>query len=311
MPKHPVIATHNGYFHADDVFGVAVLLKLNPAAVLVRTRNPELISAADFAVDVGGQWNCRQGRFDHHQKGFEGKRDDGTVYASAGLVWAAHGREFVRQVMPSLHEDTVNKVFASIDKEFVEHIDRADTGAAQGAPDYFGLSALLSAFNPTRQELVANAATPEKEAEIRQAQFLKAVGFVTELLERLVAQSAAQAADASVVRTSERQEDGRVLVLPLAGLNWEKVVIDEMPEVLFVVYPDSTDKQFQLRTVPAEFGSFVARKDLPASWAGLRDSGLAQVTGVADAVFCHNGRFIGGAASQEGALRMARLALAT
>jgi uncharacterized UPF0160 family protein len=58
-PTHPNtepvrLATHNGTFHADDVFGVAVLQLLHPGAELVRTRDPETIAKADFAVDVGG-----------------------------------------------------------------------------------------------------------------------------------------------------------------------------------------------------------------------------------------------------------------
>ena len=50
------IATHNGSFHADDVFGVAVLRLLHPGATLLRTRDAALIAAADYAVDVGGEW---------------------------------------------------------------------------------------------------------------------------------------------------------------------------------------------------------------------------------------------------------------
>jgi uncharacterized UPF0160 family protein len=82
-----------------------------------------------------------------------------------------------------------------------------------------------------------------------------------------------------------------------------------MPEVLFVVYPDSEGEQHQLKTVPVQPGSFVARKDLPASWSGLREQELAAVTGVADSVFCHSNLFIAGARSLEGALRLAALAL--
>ena len=78
-----VIATHNGSFHADDVFGVAVLLLLHPGAELVRTRDAELSAKADFAVAVGGEWDAGRGRFDHHQRGFRGARESGVVYASA------------------------------------------------------------------------------------------------------------------------------------------------------------------------------------------------------------------------------------
>ena len=56
-------------------------------------------------------------------------------------------------------------------------------------------------------------------------------------------------------------------------------------------------------------GSFASRMDLPTSWAGLRDEGLAAVTGVPDSVFCHLNLFIAGARSFEGAVRLAELAL--
>jgi len=64
-----------------------------------------------------------------------------------------------------------------------------------------------------------------------------------------------------------------------------------------------------LHTVPATADTFEARADLPASWAGLRDAELAAVTGVADAGFCHNGRFIAAAKSYEGIHAMALQAL--
>jgi uncharacterized UPF0160 family protein len=64
-----------------------------------------------------------------------------------------------------------------------------------------------------------------------------------------------------------------------------------------------------LHTVPVSPESFEARADLPEAWAGLRDAELAAVTGVPDAGFCHNGRFIASAKSYEGIRAMAALAL--
>lgn len=91
---------------------------------------------------------------------------------------------------------------------------------------------------------------------------------------------------------------------------WTHVVVHEMPEVMFVIYPDSDGNQYQIKTVPVEAGSFTARMDLPDAWAGLRDGELAAVSGVADSVFCHLNLFIGGARSFAGAVQMAELALA-
>ncbi len=44
-----IIATHSGKFHADDVWAVAVLDLVFPDSDLVRTRDPEVIAAADEA----------------------------------------------------------------------------------------------------------------------------------------------------------------------------------------------------------------------------------------------------------------------
>ncbi len=303
------IATHNGTFHADDVFGVAVLMLLHPHAELVRTRDARRIAEADFAVDVGGEWDVARGRFDHHQRGFSGARPNGVVYASAGLVWAAFGVTLVRRLFGLAGADPAlaQAVAADLDVELVQHLDRADTGASHGAPGLFGLSALLSQFNTTWD----NPAAADRDGAAALAGFRKALEVTTLFIEASLDQLRAKYEGAQLVRQADKQLGGSVLVMPRGGLPWTDVVCAEMPEVLFVVYPDSSDTQFQLHVVTVEPNSFVARKDLPGPWAGLRDADLAAVCGVEDAVFCHNGRFIAGARTLQGALRMAGLAVNT
>jgi uncharacterized UPF0160 family protein len=111
------------------------------------------------------------------------------------------------------------------------------------------------------------------------------------------------------VRQSEALEGGRVLFLKNSALPWTTVVRKEMPKVLFVISHSLSEQRYMLHTVPASPESFDARADLPEPWAGLRDAELAAVTGVPDATFCHNGRFIAAAKTYEGAYAMARLAL--
>ena len=100
-----------------------------------------------------------------------------------------------------------------------------------------------------------------------------------------------------------------MLFLKNSALPWSSVVRNEMPKVLFVIGHNTTDQRYMLYTVSVTTDSFEARKDLPAVWAGLQAEELAAVTGVPDAIFCHNGRFIAAAKSFGGVLRMARLAL--
>ena len=61
--------------------------------------------------------------------------------------------------------------------------------------------------------------------------------------------------------------------------------------------------------MPASASSFESRKPLPAAWRGLRDQALSDATGVPDCVFVHAAGFIGGHATHEGAVELARKAL--
>jgi uncharacterized UPF0160 family protein len=303
-----LIATHSGGFHADDIVGVAVLQILFPNSRLIRTRDAAKIAEADFAIDVGGVWDPAAGRFDHHQKGFAGARESGVVYASAGLVWAAYGEQFVTKCAGKYLNDTnIKNIACEIDEDLMQHLDRADTGEANDAPGLFGMSSLLAQYNPSWLE-EASLDKDQRDAQ-KLRHFRAAVEATCTLLERIVLEKASEAAAGNLVRNGQRHCDGRVLMLGDGGMPWIKTVCRYMPDIVYVIYPDSSDEQWQLHTVPLEPKSYVARADLPRSWAGLRDAELAAVTGVPDAAFCHNNVFIGGAYSLQGVLRLAELAL--
>ena len=322
MTEHKTIATHNGSFHADDVFGVAVLMGVFPRHTLVRTRSSAAIEAADFAVDVGGLWDAASGRFDHHQRGFTGARaarvaadgstTPGVGYASAGLVWAAHGQAYVQALASqsgyALEASATEAITATIDSTLVQYLDIVDTGQGDVAPGIFGLSALIAQINTNWME--ESGLSVDQKAALQEQGFVQAMAITRQFLDRAIIKRISQVRSKDIVRQSPRLLGGRVLHLLEGGMPWTQVVLEEMPEVLFVIYPDSDGSQYQLKTVPVEAGSFVAKRDLPQSWSGLREQELAAVTGVADSVFCHLNLFIGGARSLDGAIRMAELALA-
>ena len=69
-----LIGTHDGSFHCDEALAVS-MLKLLPQysdAVVVRTRNPELLAKCGIVVDVGAVYDADTNRFDHHQREFTG-----------------------------------------------------------------------------------------------------------------------------------------------------------------------------------------------------------------------------------------------
>lgn len=316
-----LIVTHSGTHHADDVFAVAVLAAVFPDHRLVRTRDPAEIARADFTVDVGGVWDARSGRFDHHQRGFDGARvrvdaQGHTVraepYASAGLVWREFGAAYVRLVARgmdcSLDEPAVARIAQEVDSALVRYLDLVDNGQDPVAPGIFGLSELLSLLNTDWME--EQGLDAPARARLQQERFREATELVTRLLHAFVRRRIGQVLAADTVRAGQRLLDGRVLYLPEGGMPWTRVVVDEMPEVLLVLMPDSDGGRYQLRTVPDRMGSFRARMDLPQEWSGLRDEQLARASGVADAVFCHTNLFIAVARSFGGALRLAELAVA-
>lgn len=309
-----VIVTHSGKFHADDAWAAATLKILFPEAQVVRTRDEAQVAAADFAVDVGGIWDAPTGRFDHHQKGFSGARPTGVPYASAGLVWKEYGARCVSALAAahtghSLSDRKAVEMAHSIDADIVQYLDLSDVGAAKNAPGGYGLSAVVSGFNPNWLD-EERLGYGDAADEYRLSQFHRAMELLTDIMINAVKYRVGGMLSLEQVRQGEVLEDGRVLFLKNGALPWTQVVRTEMPKVLFVISHSIAEQRHIIHTVPVSPDSFKARADLPQAWAGLRDADLARVTGVPDAGFCHNGRFIASAKSYEGIRTMATLALA-
>ena len=58
LKNKKTVVVHNGNFHPDDVFCVALLSILYDGGIKVtRTRDESVISKADYVMDVGGENN--------------------------------------------------------------------------------------------------------------------------------------------------------------------------------------------------------------------------------------------------------------
>ena len=285
--NNKTIATHNGNFHADDVFSIAALKSIFPSFKLIRTRDLALIAEADIVLDVGGEYDADAGRFDHHQRGGAGERENGIPYSSFGLIWQKYGLEIC---------DGNEKIANAVDAGLVSTIDADDCGYGERA-DGISLSRTISLFNPTWQE--------ESDFD---ACFDEAVEFASRVLTRFIASANAGVSAKSIVaKAIENAEDPRVIVLE-KYTPWKKTVHALSEEALYMVYPSQTG-QWRIQTVPVEPSSFEDKKSLPKEWAGLSDEELKEVTGIDDAMFCHNGLFIAGAESFDSAMKMASIAL--
>lgn len=143
------VATHDGIFHADEIFAIALLKRALPKQEIIihRTRTVSEIAKCDFAIDVGGEHAPSDGRFDHHQ--------DPSLPSAFGLVYAAIG------VGLDEHSDSF---FA----QFVRGIDIMDTAPNSGpamTPEFRTLQDVISGFNRPGQEQDAAFETALRFAE--------------------------------------------------------------------------------------------------------------------------------------------------
>ena len=290
------VATHDGSFHADEVFAIAALSLLDEPLEVIRTRDRDLMAGCDLRVDVGFAYDPATGTFDHHQREFSLQRENGVGYASFGLIW----REFGARICGDDSE-----LAAEVDRALVAGVDANDTGQSISKPLIDGVRALtvngvVGAFNPRWDEQL----TPDDE----RARFDEAVALAAGILSREIRGIASGLKSARLVREAiVNSPDVRVVQLD-ENIPWKSVVVPEAPEALFVMYPKR--QGWGLEAVPRELGTFENRLDLPEAWGGLDGPDLAALTGVEDALFCHAKRFLVVARTREGIEALARQALA-
>lgn len=308
----PLLVTHSGKFHCDEVFAYAVLrLALgisHPGQdhTLLRTRKPELIESGDIVWDVGSKFDVEAKRFDHHQREAP-QRPDGTPFSSAGLIWQSYGEQAVTALLqPAGATHFAPAIAAELDSSWVRRIDEIDNGVSVSGPvtrDSMSLAALVGEFNPPWDSPDANGLTAGDAA------FLEATAMVSAILARRVETLRGRhLAEEKVLAAHGAAEDKRLLVLE-TGMPWKNVIFSHELPVLLCVSPASNGN-WMIDTVPPEPGSFEQRLPLPEAWAGLQGEDLAKVSGVEDAVFVHTRRFVGAAKTREGAIAMAHKTLA-
>jgi uncharacterized UPF0160 family protein len=290
------IGTHDGIFHADDVLAVATIGMVQPLFEIKRSRDPEVWKQCDVLVDVGAEHDPLRRRFDHHQRGRAGARENGVLYSSFGLVWKHYGERICGA-----------EVAAIVDRELVQPIDALDNGQElylNGTPAFEGIrgysfAKAISSLNPNWNE---------DGFKYIDDTFRNAVVFAGVLLERAIASAKAEHEALSTVRGAITASNGAPIIELGKSLPWGDQVRDEAPHALFVVYPSETGT-WMCQAVNAKAGTFESRKLLPEAWAGMRDAEFCKLSGVEDGVFCHPGRFICGAKSRDGAMKLAQLAV--
>ncbi len=264
-----LVATHSGPFHCDDVFACALLRTfLEPELRCIRTRDLQKIAAADIAIDVGGQYDPARGRFDHHQREYDGP------LSSAGMVlqWLSD-------------EGKVSAALAdTLRVQWVTYIDAVDNGARQPDEDVPCLPTVIGA-------ICEQARSPE-EFDARYAEAVQmCVAMLTGLRQAEERTEAARAAVASAM--AKAVADGTRVMIFDQHYKWKRAYFEQGGAdhpTDYTLFPDGDS--WRILAIPPEQESFDNKRPLPAQWAGLVDEELSRVIGVEGARFCHKNRFI-------------------
>ena len=292
------LVTHDGSFHTDDLFACATLslyLEKNSQAFdIIRTRDDETIAGADYVFDVGGIYDEASNKFDHHQTGGAGERENKIAYSSFGLVWKKFGAEI----------SGAKEVADLVERKLVMPVDANDSGIDLYKSNFanilpYTLQDVFATFSPTALEDLQ-----------KDKQFLKALVWAKEILHREIKKRGDQVEITKTVRDFYRKaEDKRLIVIDRPKVSrfeiWD--ALQDFPEPLFAISGDKED--WYVVAMRKEKNSFGNRKDFPKAWAGLKAKELKEVTGVDEAVFCHNNLFLAVAKSKEGAVALAEKAL--
>ncbi|XP_056646615.1 MYG1 protein [Diorhabda sublineata] len=330
-PKNPKVSkkigTHSGVFHCDEALACYMLKQLPEYedAEIIRTRDQFILGNCDIVVDVGGEYDPKKHRYDHHQRSFEHTistvrsdliKNKSIKLSSAGLVYAHFGIEVIIKILEKQNitasSECLRSVYGYIYESFVEELDAIDNGVpmfTEGKPKFrinTHLSARVHRLNPEW-----NSPNPLPSDEI----FYKAMELVGSEFSERVTESvtiwwpAKEIVKKSIENRSKVDKSGEIILIGercpwkdhLFALEEEMGIVGE---IKFVIFND-VGGSWRVQAVPIQPDSFICRVFLHKDWRGVRDDELIEISGIEGSLFCHATGFIGGNKTKEGALQMA------
>jgi uncharacterized UPF0160 family protein len=265
---------------------------LNKPLEFFRTRDKKILSKMDYVLDVGGEYNSKDNKFDHHQEGWNEKRENGIPYATSGLLWKEYGEKITGS----------KEIAGKIDEKIIQPTDAEDSGVEISKNIFEKVSSYTFAdyifsLNPTWIEK-----TNSKN------EFDDAVSIAKQMLLREIKKAKDNLKAVDLVEDIFKKTEDKKIIILEDNYPWRKILANHS-EPLLVVHPKSDFSAWSVDTITKPNEKFERRMYFPKSWAGKRDEEFAKITGVNDAVFCHNDIFVAVAKSKEGAIKLAKLAL--
>lgn len=272
--------THDGSFHSDEVTACAILLLVGliDRGKILRTREPKALEECEYVCDVGGIYDPKIKRFDHHQADYQGEM------SSAGMIWLyLKDQKIIDE--PTYH---------FFNRSLILGVDAHDNGRVIYEIGHCSFSQIVSNFVPV---------VYDAPADVQNEAFFQALDFVHGHLVRLrerfnyIRECRQKVADAMA-----GNQKFMVFEEPMPWIDNFFDLGGEQHPALFVVMPSGG--HWKLRAIPPNNEDRMnMRMPLPERWAGLQDQELKKATKIPGAIFCHKGKFISVWETKEDALQ--------
>ena len=115
-----------------------------------------------------------------------------------------------------------------------------------------------------------------------------------------------------IMKAYENSSDKRVVVLENDFPRYlYQDALSKLKEPLYAVLPSGHNSMWKVEAIRKSPNTMENRKRFPESWRASfsEDSKLKEITGVTDAIFCHQNGFLAITLSKEGAIKLAEKAL--
>lgn len=320
MRKHLNLQTHDGIFHADDVFATALLSLMTEDMTVIRSHTAPADPENWIIYDV------LDGELDHHSP--ECKERNGThpgtnvPYASCGLVWDRYYKEILEAI--DCPEEYYNGVHDKFEKSMILGIDAQDNG-------YNAVNEVLETLPnialDKKQELKAAAAIPFAVSDIIRDfnptwdsdasyydSFLDAVSFAKDIvLNRL--DSIISALDARGYVLNHIAYSANHVMIMETFAPWESILYSQSyrdpkaKDIWYVLTPSMRDGWNIQCALSDSHDRTSFRHPFPKEWWGLRDEELQSVSGIQTARFCHASGFLATVETESDAIALASKAM--
>lgn len=311
--KLPLIVTHLGRHHADEIFGIVTLLlgplKHQDKVYIVRNRDRYWQDKGQYVIDVGQVYDPNNNRFDHHQPEFDICYPDGTLYASAGLIWLKYGYDIVRDVADNsvdsvfINDNLIQEVYDKI-TEIVKRIDNADNGQLSSEGVANAVGNMIANANPTRHRFKNMPVEYNKH-------FLACLLSIYQWFRNYIETELLVSVGGKYLEETSKSDStsGYIFIpqdIPWKDMLWSKWNILDRYQLIISSSEDEEDA-WAIHSLPVHPGrSFSLRCPAPIEIRGLSTKEIYENTGIDDVKYCHKNGFVTYTNTKESAIAMAK-----